>query len=62
MQEQFETQYYAFGQWQKEMQNAFESIAESNRTLLKQVNELEQQAKNLTLQVSEFKNLYQLNR
>ena len=33
MQEQFETQYYAFGQWQKEMQNAFESIAESNRTL-----------------------------
>ncbi len=51
-----------FGQWQKEMQNAFESIAESNRTLLKQVNELEQQAKNLTLQVSEFKRLYQLNR
>ncbi len=33
--------------------SAFESIAESNRTLLKQVNELEQQAKNLTLQVSE---------
>ncbi|EOM3042568.1 TPA: MbeD/MobD family mobilization/exclusion protein [Escherichia coli] len=62
MQEQFETQYYAFGQWQKEMQNAFESIAESNLTLLKQVNELEQQAKNLTLQVSEFKKLYQLNR